>query len=97
MLNAFITANRAEIIERCKAKVAARSPLPPDNPGIDHGVPLFLEELLDELKNGPTANQTINRSATQHGHDSPWSAMRPSVPMTSARSTGVSMMRLRVR
>ena len=43
MLHEFITANREEIIGRCRAKVAMRSVPPPTKAEIDHGVPLFLD------------------------------------------------------
>lgn len=68
MLHEFITANRDEIIARCRANVAARSIPPPSEAEINHGVPLFLEQLVDALRTGePTT--AINRSAGQHGHD----------------------------
>lgn len=69
MLDEFIATNRTEIIERCKAKVASRSPLSTGIARPEHGVPRFLDELVGELKNGLSANQAIHRSATQHGHD----------------------------
>ncbi len=69
MLHTFIAANRGEIIERCKAKVLSRSPLSTGTVGPNHGVPTFLDELLEELKTGRSANRAIHQSATQHGHD----------------------------
>jgi hypothetical protein len=47
MLHDFLTSNRNELIIRCKAKVAKRSPraVASDN----HGVPLFLSQLADTL------------------------------------------------
>src|SRR4026207_2170021 len=47
MLHDFLTSNRNELIIRCKAKVAKRSPrvAAPDN----HGVPLFLSQLAHTL------------------------------------------------
>jgi hypothetical protein len=69
MLDAFITVNRAEIIRRCRAKVATRSEPPPTNAEIDHGVPMFLDQLLSELRDGPSADFDIAKTATQHGHD----------------------------
>lgn len=69
MLHAFITANRDEIILRCRAKVATRLEPPPTAAEIDNGVPMFLGQLLDALRQGPSAISNINKSATQHGHD----------------------------
>ena len=47
MLYEFITFNRDEIINRCRAKVAARTIPPPSEEEISHGVPLFLDQLVD--------------------------------------------------
>ena len=69
MLDEFITVNRAEIIKRCRAKVAGRSDPPPTPAEIDHGVPMFLDQLLDELRHGPSADFDVARTATQHGRD----------------------------
>ena len=69
MLHEFITANREEIIRRCRAKVATRSGPPPTRAEIDHGVPMFLDQLVDELRLGLPSNPDIRRTATQHGKD----------------------------
>jgi hypothetical protein len=69
MLDEFITVNRAEIISRCRTKVDTRSEPAPTNAEIDHGVPMFLDQLLAELRHGPSAAFDIARTATQHGHD----------------------------
>jgi hypothetical protein len=69
MLDEFISANRAEIISRCRAKVAIRSDPPSTKAEIDHGVPMFLDQLLAELRNGPSAVLDITQTATRHGHD----------------------------
>src|SRR5579862_3238882 len=53
MLYEFITFNRAEIIDRCRAKVATRSIPPPSDAEINHGVPLFLDQLVEILQSGP--------------------------------------------
>ena len=69
MLFEFITFNREDIIKRCRAKVAARSIPPPSEAEIDHGVPLFLDQLVDLLRFGDTGTREIDESAGQHGHD----------------------------
>ena len=61
--------NREEIIRRCRAKVATRSVPPPTEAEIDHGVPVFLDQLVDALRLGLTSSPEIGRSAVQHGHD----------------------------
>jgi hypothetical protein len=65
----FITANRDELIRRCRAKVAKRSAPPPTDREIDHGVPLFLDQLVEELRHGPSQSHEISKSAVKHGRD----------------------------
>jgi len=70
MLHEFITINREEIVLRCRAKVATRSVPPPTEAEIDHGVPLFLDQLVTTLRGGQDQlNPEISRSAVLHGHD----------------------------
>ena len=69
MLHEFIASNREEIIRRCRAKVATRSMPPPTDAEIDHGVPVFLDQLVGALRLGLTSSPEIGRSAVQHGHD----------------------------
>src|SRR3984893_3868226 len=68
MLCEFIALNRDEIIARCRAKVATRSIPPPSVAEINHGVPLFLDQLVEMLQSGGNTVE-IDRSAGQHGHD----------------------------
>jgi hypothetical protein len=65
----FIDQNRDELIGRCRAKVAKRADPPPTEAEIDHGVPLFLHQLCEELRHGPSKTHDITRAATEHGHD----------------------------
>ena len=69
MLHEFIAVNRDEIIRRCRAKVATRSIPPPTEAEIDHGVPVFLDQLRDALRLGEITSPEIGRSAIKHGHD----------------------------
>jgi hypothetical protein len=69
MLCEFITLNRDEIITRCRAKVATRSMPPPSDAEINHGVPLFLDQLVDMLRSRETSTRAIDESASLHGHD----------------------------
>lgn len=68
MLCEFIAVHRDEIIKRCRGKVAMRS-VPPPSHAKDHGVPVFLDQLVHALRLGLTSNPEIGRSAVQHGHD----------------------------
>jgi signal transduction histidine kinase len=70
MLHEFITANREEIIKRCRTKVGTRSIPPPTEAEIDHGVPVFLDQLRDALRLGAKISSSeIGKSAVKHGHD----------------------------
>ena len=69
MLAAFVAANRDEIIGRCRAKVSKRSVPAPTMAEINHGVPLFLDQLIAALRPGSTRTAEIGRSALLHGHD----------------------------
>ena len=69
LLHQFVTVNRDEIVLRCRLKVAMRSAPPPTEPEIDHGVPMFLDQLVDELRLGLSPNLQITKTATRHGQD----------------------------
>jgi hypothetical protein len=79
MLHEFLTANRELLITLCQAKVAKRVE-PTEAPGtMDHGVPLFLHQLVETLRDEqntqlrgndaePTPTSTpIGRAAALHG------------------------------
>jgi hypothetical protein len=68
-LQEFIGTNREELIKRCRAKVAKRSAPTPTKSEIDHGVPLFLDQLVGELGPGPSKTKEITEGAIKHGHD----------------------------
>jgi hypothetical protein len=82
MLHEFVTANRQQIIDLCKGKVAKRFE-PAETPGAEnYGVPLFLEQLVETLKSeqdshfrpdtdsAPAPAPTkIGRAAAIHGAD----------------------------
>jgi signal transduction histidine kinase len=69
MLRDFIDRHRDEIIVRCRAKVATRSVPPPTDIEIDHGVPVFLDQLTDALRLGDGDSRAIGRTAVLHGRD----------------------------
>jgi hypothetical protein len=68
-LSEFIGNNRDELIGRCRAKVAKRSVPPPTEAEINHGVPLFLDQVCEELRHGRSKTHDISKSAMEHGHD----------------------------
>ena len=69
MLYEFVSLNREEIIRRCRAKVAIRSIPAPTAAEIDHGVPVFLDQLVEALRAGLSDGPDIGRTAILHGHD----------------------------
>ena len=50
MLWEFLEANRAELIGRCRAKVATRAAPRATHEEMEYGIPLFLSQLIDTLK-----------------------------------------------
>jgi hypothetical protein len=69
MLIEFVTIHKQEIISRCKAKAATRGAPESSKADADHGVPMFLDELVDELRLRRLPNPEIRNTATKHGHD----------------------------
>ncbi len=82
MLHELLTTNRIELIRRCRTKAAKRFAPGAIPAALDHGVPLFLQQLIDTLqreqltKNRRPAepqsapvNSAIGRSAALHGAD----------------------------
>jgi hypothetical protein len=80
MLHEFLTANRQILIARCREKVAKRFEPAKSAGTVDHGVPLFLEQLVETLqaeqttylREGVDAQPTpaptpIGRAAALHG------------------------------
>lgn len=49
MLHDFLTANRADLIERCRAKVAQRTAPKASDAELEHGIPHFLDQLIKTL------------------------------------------------
>jgi hypothetical protein len=72
MLHHFLTAHRAQIIARTRLKVADRPAPRPTEEELEHGVPLFLEQLADTLRREqetearPTSTE-MAQSAARHG------------------------------
>lgn len=69
MLSEFIELHRDEIIRRCRVTVATRSIPPPTTTEIEHGVPLFLGQVVEALRGGHSSSPAISASALLHGHD----------------------------
>jgi PAS domain S-box-containing protein len=78
MLTNFIVAHRNEIIARCREKVLKRTGAPTMVAEVDHGVPMFLDELTAELQRGLSPNPDIATTAAKHGHDLMRQGLTPS-------------------
>jgi hypothetical protein len=50
MMHAFLTNNHAELIARCKAKVAARPRRSASEVQLSNGIPMFLDQLIRTLR-----------------------------------------------
>ena len=80
MLHDFLTANRDELIQHCTTKVARRFAPGRTPPVVEHGVPVFLEQLVRTLQSEQVTTARvesepsrspvptdIGREATMHG------------------------------
>jgi signal transduction histidine kinase len=69
MLHDFITENRSEIIARCRVKVGERPAPRPTQAELRHGVPLFLDQLVEILRLQTNSSAEIRDSAVLHGDE----------------------------
>lgn len=69
MLDAFVAENREEIVRRCRAKVELRSIPTPTAAELEYGVPCFLDQLIDALREHASSGADIRTSAARHGRD----------------------------
>ncbi len=68
MLHDFIRANRSEILQRTRSRVASRSAPLPTTEEIESGIPFFLDELVEMLRDRLHSSASIDRSAKSHGN-----------------------------
>jgi hypothetical protein len=61
MLHEFLSANRAELIRRCRSKVGGRSSPPVTPLELEHGVPRFLEQLVDALRQEEANPESLSK------------------------------------
>jgi signal transduction histidine kinase len=73
VLHEFLIANRGEILQRSRTKLAARQIPTPTETELAHGLPLFLDQLTGilhtEKGDRGAGHQSISTSATQYGGD----------------------------
>lgn len=64
MLHEFLTERRSELIERCRAKVSKRSYPKATPKELDHGIPLFLDQLTKTLRMEQTSEPMSSRKVS---------------------------------
>lgn len=68
-LHEFLTANEEGLVASCRAKVAERRAPRPTEAELEHGIPLFLEQLIGMLREEDTGvpGPAMVSTATRHG------------------------------
>ncbi|APV51454.1 hypothetical protein BWI17_18205 [Betaproteobacteria bacterium GR16-43] len=90
MLYDFLRANRLELLTRCRAKAARRSL--PDLPAVtEYGVPQFLAQLIETLREEQTPEALARHRAAGYRQPS-LSLVPPNIPGTAAKH-GLEMRR----
>jgi hypothetical protein len=74
MLHDFLTAKRAELIERCRVKVSKRSAPKAIETERAYGIPRFLDQLIETLQAEPERSKKVS-GATDSGSNSSLSEM----------------------
>lgn len=77
MLHEFLTANRDELVRRCRTKVATRPAPAPTAIELEHGIPLFLDQLIGTLSGelgawsdgSSQVASAIGTTASKHGNE----------------------------
>lgn len=67
MLHAFLAANRDEVLERTRTRVAARAAPEATHEELTQGIPLFFDELVAILRGDWRVAGALRRDATLHG------------------------------
>ena len=85
MLHDFLSANRGDLIDRCRLKVSQRPAPKASHRELEHGIPLFIDQLIKTLRmeqapqpelsravSGPSGGgeaSEIGETAAQHGRE----------------------------
>jgi signal transduction histidine kinase len=64
MLHQFLTANRNDLIDRCRLKVVQRRAPKATDAELEHGVPLFLDQLIKTLQVETTTERARSREVS---------------------------------
>lgn len=90
MLHEFLAANRAELIERCALKVAQRPAPKATDAELEHGIPLFLDQLIKTLQMERMAEPMLSREVS--GRSGGGGTALSEIGMTAARH-GLELLR----
>ncbi len=63
-MHEFLTANRGELIARCRVKVAGRKAPDATKEELEHGIPLFLDQLVKTLRVEQTTEPMLSRKVS---------------------------------
>lgn len=77
VLHQFLTDNRAELIARCRSKLAQRPAAEPPGAELEHGIPLFLDQLIralraersPDLAQSRVVSSELGATAARHGRE----------------------------
>jgi signal transduction histidine kinase len=69
VLHVFLRSNRAEIIDRARAKVAARAAPRASEDELTNGIPFFLDQLIETLRLSQVSSEAAGENATERGRD----------------------------
>jgi signal transduction histidine kinase len=69
VLHKFLSANRAAILERARAKVSTRRAPKATKEELATGIPLFFGQLIDVLRHSEASHVAMEKSATLHGRE----------------------------
>jgi signal transduction histidine kinase len=69
MLHEFLTSKRERIIARTQMKVRARAAPRAVDAELEHGIPLFVAQLIEALSRSERTNDEMNTTATKHGNE----------------------------
>ena len=64
MLHEFLTLHRADLINRCRSKVAQRTAPKATDGELEHGIPAFLDQLIKTLLVEQTAKPLESRKVS---------------------------------
>lgn len=68
-MHQFIALHRADLIERCRSKAAPRSATDSLHPEFEHGISIFLDQLIQTLQVALSAESAMGESAAAHARE----------------------------